>query len=284
MIGAPGEFAGLLLPELKKRGAKVRALVHNPASGDKTRERGADETAIGDLEDPRSLISAAKGVEAVFHINPVSAQDETKLGTNMVEADKTAGVKKIVFSAVIHPSLGLANHAAKLPVEQVIYTSGLSYAVLQPSMFMQNIEGAWSRIVQLRQFAMPYSKEKKACYVDYRDVGEVAAVALTTDKLDNGTFELSAPGMLSRIEIAELMSEALGTKVEAVDIPFDEWVQRSNIPEGHLRGRLRHMFAEYDARGLSGGNALVLRSILGREPRTLKQYFAELATRERKAA
>jgi hypothetical protein len=39
------------------------------------------------------------------------------------------------------------------------------------------------------------------------------------------------------------------------------------------------MMIHYDQRGLPGGNALVLRTILGREPRTLRNYFRELADR-----
>jgi hypothetical protein len=40
------------------------------------------------------------------------------------------------------------------------------------------------------------------------------------------------------------------------------------------------MFDWYDKRGLLG-NALVLRAILGREPRTLKAYLEELAASAR---
>jgi hypothetical protein len=39
------------------------------------------------------------------------------------------------------------------------------------------------------------------------------------------------------------------------------------------------MIAHYDSYGLPGGNALVLRAILGREPRTLENFFQELASR-----
>jgi hypothetical protein len=44
------------------------------------------------------------------------------------------------------------------------------------------------------------------------------------------------------------------------------------------------MFGHYNVHGLPGDNSLVLKCILGREPRTLKQYFHELASREKKAA
>jgi len=37
------------------------------------------------------------------------------------------------------------------------------------------------------------------------------------------------------------------------------------------------MMAHYDQHGFAGGNGLVLAAILGREPRTLLNYFRELA-------
>jgi hypothetical protein len=40
------------------------------------------------------------------------------------------------------------------------------------------------------------------------------------------------------------------------------------------------MFVHYDQHGFPGGNALILRTILGREPRTLWQYIYELAGRK----
>ena len=43
-------------------------------------------------------------------------------------------------------------------------------------------------------------------FVDYRDVAEVAAIAFATDELVGGAFELAAGGMLTRPEIAALIS------------------------------------------------------------------------------
>jgi hypothetical protein len=45
-----------------------------------------------------------------------------------------------------------------------------------------------------------------------------------------------------------------------------------------MRDGLTRMMEHYDEHGFPGGNALVLRAILGREPRSLAQYFHELAT------
>jgi len=47
-----------------------------------------------------------------------------------------------------------------------------------------------------------------------------------------------------------------------------------------VRDDLTRMLTHYDQHGFAGGSSLVLRAILGREPRSLKQYVHELATRQ----
>lgn len=281
VVGATGKYAHFVVPELKQRGALVRALVRDKSKIDAARQQGADETAIGDLNDPESLRAAASGVDGVFHINPIFAPNEAELGVAMVEAAKGAGVRKFVFSSVIHPSISkLSNHAAKRPVEEALYESGMEFTVLQPTMFMQNLDSSWSIVLKQGRFSLPYSKQAKASYVDYRDVAVVAALALTDDKLGYGTFELCAPGMVNRVELAVIIGEAIGQTVEAGEPTFDEWAQAAHIPDGSTREGLRKMYANYDQYGFPGGNALVLRAILGREPRTLRQYIQELANRK----
>jgi uncharacterized protein YbjT (DUF2867 family) len=281
MVGATGKYANHVLPELKQRGAVVRALVRDKNKVDAARQQGADEIAIGDLTDSDSLRAATDGVEGVFHINPAFAPNEAELGVAMVEAAKVSGVRKFVFSSVIHPSISnLSNHAAKQPVEEALYESGMEFTVLQPTMFMQNLDNSWSAVLKQGRFSLPYSKQMKASYVDYRDVAEVAALALTEDKLDYGTFELCAPGMVNRLELVAMMSEAIEHPIEAGEPTFDEWAQATHIPDGPTREGMRKMYANYDQHGFPGGNALVLRAILGQEPRTLRQYIQELASQK----
>jgi uncharacterized protein YbjT (DUF2867 family) len=280
MVGATGKYANHVVPELKQRGATIRALVRNKNKVDVAQQQGVDEVAIGDLQDSKSLRAAASGVEGVFHLNPAFAPDEAGLGMAMVEAAKASGVRKFVFSSVIHPSISkLSNHAAKRPVEEALYESNIEFTVLQPTMFMQNLDNSWSAVLEKDRFDLPYSKHMKASYVDYRDVAEVAALALTEDKLGYGTFELCAPGMVNRVELVAMMSEASGHSIEAGETTFDEWVQTAHIPDGSIREGMRKMYTNYDRYGFPGGNALVLRAILGRKPRTLHQYIQELANR-----
>lgn len=275
MVGATGKNAGLVLPELIKRNVTVRALVRQERRASAARASGAAETVLGDLTDPASLAAAMRGVDGVFHINPAFAPDEADMGVAVVEAAKAAGVRKFVFSGVIHPSIAaMVNHAGKQPVEEALYDSGLDFTVLQPAMFMQNLAASWPEIVELNRFAMPYSVSAKVCWVDYRDVAEVVGLAMTGDKLSHGTFELCAPGMFDRTEMAAMIGDVVGRPIEAAEVPLEQFA--AGLPAGPLRDGLTRMMAHYDRYGFAGGNALVLRAILGREPRTLRDYFREL--------
>jgi hypothetical protein len=67
-------------------------------------------------------------------------------------------------------------------------------------------------------------------------------------------------------------------------VSFDVWADRAEIPEGPVRAGLKRMYAEYNQYGFHGGNATVLKCLLGHDPRSLKQYLHELAARNLKAA
>ena len=178
---------------------------------------------------------------------------------------------------MIYPSLSaLVNHAAKAPVEEAILTSGLEFTFLQPALFFQNLAGSWPRVMQTGVFAEPWSTETRFARVDYRDVAEAAAIALTTDRLLFGTYELCAEGNLNRHDVAAAMSTVLGRQIKAATAPREPSDLSGNSPAEQQTAAMRRMFEWYDTHGLPS-NPLVLRSILGREPRTLLSFLAELS-------
>ncbi|MDR3473024.1 MAG: NmrA family NAD(P)-binding protein [Devosia sp.] len=275
-VGASGAFAGLVVPELARRDVTVRALIHDGAKEAHVRQLGAAEVAVGDLADPASLEAALKGIDAVFYIAPAFLPREAEVGVGVVQAARAAGVRRFVFSSVIHPILGaLGNHAQKAPVEEALLTSGTEYVFLHPTVFFQNFTQAWPRIVQTGVLAEPWSADSRFSRVDYRDVAEAAAIALTEDGLLYGTFECCAEGWHDRHEVAAVISEVLGRPIRAERIE----PKTAAAAAGPGAPALERMFDWYDHRGLLG-NALTLRALLGREPRTLRRFFEELAAGE----
>jgi uncharacterized protein YbjT (DUF2867 family) len=277
VIGATGQFAGLVVPELKKKGITVYALVQDVDKGLRALQRGADYVITGDLNNAKSLKDAVAGMDGVFHINPAFALHEANLGISMVNAAKEARVKKFVFSSVYHPSLSMINHAAKRPVEEALYESGMEFSIFQPAMYMQMLNSTWKSAKDSGQITGAYSIHSKMCYVDYRDVAEAVALAMATNRLSYGTFELSSMGMFNRIDMAKLMSEALGYKVEANEMAPDEWAKKVNMPESPMKEGLLKMNKHYDLYGFPGGNDLVLKTILGKNPHTVQGFIDEIS-------
>lgn len=275
-VGAAGRFAGHVVPALASRGATVRALVRQEADGEAVRRAGAAEIATGDLTDARSIAAALSGIDAVFYIAPAFIPDEAGIGERFVAAAVDAGVRRIVFSSVIHPVISsLVNHAAKAPVEEAILDSGLEYTFLHPALYFQNYHASWDKVVKSGTLAEPWSCDTRFSRVDYRDVAKVAAIALTEDRLLYGTFELCAEGWLNRHDVAGLIGEVLGREIKAARI--------DPATLGPEADPMRPMFAHYDHAGLRG-NPLTLRAILGREPRSLRAFFEELAQTDKETS
>lgn len=276
VVGATGKFARMIVPELRRRNVVVRALVRDEAGAAVARSLGVTEIALGDLRDTESLTRAMPGVDGIFHIGPAFTSDEAAMGVALVEAAQQSSVRKFVFSSVIQPTnTRLANHASKIPVENALYSSRLEYTILHPANFMQNIGLAWPSIRDHACFGEPFPKNTRIARVDYRDVAEIAAVALTDDRLAYATLELCA-GMFSRMDIVAALSEALGYPVAALQPGFSEWAAKPRLPYGEDQLLLlAKVFDHYQAVGL-GGNSLALRAALGREPRSLREYIKDL--------
>lgn len=269
VIGAAGHAAGEVVPALHSRGAQVRGMVRYDEQRARVEKQGAAETVVSDLRDPATIDAAISGMDAMFYIAPAFLPDEAAVGQRVVTAAVRAGVRRIVFSSVIHPGLSLINHAAKAPVEAAIYDSGMEYAILQPALFFQNFAVAWTRTIDTGVIAEPWSTDTRFSRVDYRDVAEVAAIALTEDRLLGGTYELAADGHHNRHDIATLISEVTGRDIRA---------ERVDPHQIDAPAPLRAMFDHYEHHGLLS-NPLALTAALGHEPRTLRNYFTELNQR-----
>ena len=145
-VGAAGPTASLVVPELLNRKVCVRAFVHKQEDEPIVRKLGVTDIIVGELSDIVAVTKALEGMEAVFYIAPAALENEAEVGKQFVAAAKQAGVRRVVFSSVIHPVLSeLVNHADKAPVEEALLDSGMEHVFLQPAMFFQNFVASWAR-------------------------------------------------------------------------------------------------------------------------------------------
>ena len=99
--------------------------------------------------------------------------------------------------------------------------------MLQPTAYMQNILSAWDGIVRAGVFKFPYPAQTRLSLVDLDDVGEAAAIVLTQGGHGGATYELAATPALSQIEVASLLSRALGRDVRGEEEPLAAWQARA---------------------------------------------------------
>lgn len=273
--GASGAVGTPTIRHLVKRGAPVRALTSNDKSAARLKSLGVAETVVGDWRSDADLKRAMDGVASVMHVPPRFTEDEAAIGMRVVAAAKAARVGHVVVSSAFHPQMRkMDHHWSKLLVEEAVIESGLPFTILQPAMFMQNLQIEWPVVRERGVYQRPYSPDRKMALIDTEDLGEAAARVLTEPGFRGATFELAGPDSLTTAEMAAILAEAWGRLVRAEKRPLEDWAAWA---KGHgwtpwSIEAYQKMCRHYDAHGYPGGNPLVLRAILGRPPSDYRSF------------
>eukprot|EP00275_Glaucocystis_incrassata_P001934 EC124344.1.p1 GENE.EC124344.1~~EC124344.1.p1 ORF type:complete len:107 (+),score=19.12 EC124344.1:301-621(+) len=98
VTGATGNVGSYVVEALLAEGATVKALARSPSKLADIAAKGV-EVVAGDLSDPASLLTAFKGVTAVF-LNVAISEDMVQQHQNAVDAAKATGVRSIVKLSV----------------------------------------------------------------------------------------------------------------------------------------------------------------------------------------
>lgn len=101
---------------------------------------------------------------------------------------------------------------------------------------------------------------------------------MTDSTLRNATFELVGPDSLTYEEIASIVSEELGRPlhVKIMDHKIREAFAQSQNWSPYAVQAFLKMNQYYDDHGFSGGNSLVLTSILKRPPNNYRSFIQRL--------
>ncbi len=284
VTGAAGKTGRAIIRALAQTRERVRAFVYRPAQVPSLNALGVDDVFVGDLRDPSAAEQAVKGARAVYHIAPNVNPDEVSLGRNAIAAARSAGVERFVFHSVFHPQVeAMPHHWLKSRVEELLFQSGLSYTILQPVMYMQNLLGNWDQILSGR-YPVPYAPETRLSLVDLEDVAQGAAIVLTEPGHHGETIEMVGTPAMSQVQVAQALSEQLGRPVTAESVPLELWEGRSRASGlgDYQISTLKKMFSYYEMYGFSGSpNAL--RALLQREPAAFEDFLQRTIS-ERKDA
>ena len=218
VTGATGNTGALLLQQLERRGARVRAMVRAPHDGTQLPHTSATVVG-GTFDDPHSLEAALRGVTRAYLVTPSSPDAEAQQ-TRFAELAAAAGVTHLVKLSQLaadhaSPVRFLRYHAA---VERRIRELGISFTFLRPNLYLQGLLAFQSMIAKEGYFVAPIG-DAPVSAVDVRDIAAVATVALTKPGHEGMTYTITGPAAVTHAEIAGALGKAIGRHVAFVDVP-----------------------------------------------------------------
>jgi len=269
VTAAGGQTGAAVVRALWSQGERVSALVGSSQPRPELTALSAEVVAT-DLTEPASVEPLLTGADALYLIWPNFDPQETAGAVALLAAARRAGVPRVVYHSVLRPQArAMPHHAAKDRVEEALDASGLAWRVLQPCAYADNLHGQFAEVAATGILRSPWGLTQAQSLVDLRDVAAAAAVLLTEDGLDGGTFEAVGPEPLTAPRIAALLAEWLDREVRAVDA-----VPEGPVPQEYAARCSRLMFDHYRAHGFVG-SPRVLDGLLGRPPRSFAEHLRD---------
>jgi uncharacterized protein YbjT (DUF2867 family) len=210
VLGALGNVGAEVVKSLLSAGVTVRAGDLFP---EKVKQRFGQnvEAVLFDFGKPETFAPAFQGIRKVFVMRPPQISDIQKYMVPALEAAKTAGVQHMVFLSLI----GIEQNTVvpHYKVEQWMRQSGLDYTFLRCSFFMQNLNTTHrAEIRDHDEIYIPVGKAKTS-FLDVRDIGAVAALALTQPGHEKKAYDLTGSEALDYDQVADLFTQVLGRKI-----------------------------------------------------------------------
>ena len=261
----------------------IRVWVRRPEQVQPMRELGVSEVVVGDLRSQSLLKQAFQGIRIVYHIPPNVHPDELSIAQFMLKTASEAGIERFVYHSVLHPQIeAMPHHWQKMRVEELIFSSGIDFTILQPEVYMQNILSQWGAIVTQGLYSVPYATQTRLGMVDLDDVGMAAAAVLNNSGHDSAIYELAGPDILSQDEIAVILSRLLGINIRAQYLQREVWEERARNAgmDDYQLSTLLRMFEYYERHGFYG-NPNVLMQLLNRAPHSFESFIDRIRGEDR---
>jgi len=210
VIGALGNVGGEVVTQITARGEKVRA-ADLDVRKIKARFGESVEAARFDFINSSTYTATFQGVEKMFFLRPPQISNIQRDMKPSMEAAKQAGVKQVVFLSLI--GIERARYVPHYKVETYLQQLGFQTTFLRCSFFMQNLNTTHRREIKERsEIFIPVGKARTS-FIDARDIGKVAAVALLESGHAGRNYDLTGSESLDYWQVAAILGEVLGRKI-----------------------------------------------------------------------
>jgi uncharacterized protein YbjT (DUF2867 family) len=280
VTGGTGKVGSEVVKELRERGASVRVLVRKKKPSGNCPE--GVEVVVGDLLDPVSVQKALEGMDKLYLLNGVVA-DELTQGLIAYGLARKNKLQHVVYHSVfkVDQFKDVAHFASKIAIENALRQFEIPFTIIRPNYFMQNDLSLKASLMGPGVYPIPLGTPGISV-VDIRDIAEAAAIALTTEGHHGKTYNLNGPSLLSGARAAAIWSEVLEKEISYAGEALDPWEEqmRQEVP-AWMAYDMRMMFQGYLEHGFAAeaGDVETLTKLLGHAPRSYDD-FARDAARE----
>ncbi len=183
-----------------------------------------------DFDDEAGLRSSLRGASVLVNTYWIrfdsGSNTQTRAVANtarLVGAAKGAGIKRLVHISITNPSLGsrLPYFRGKAEIEKIIQDSGLSYAILRPTVLFGAEDVLINNIAfllrRLPLFGVPGNGQYRLQPVYVDDVAKLAVEAVGENA--NSTIDAVGPDIFTFEEMVRLIGEAVGAMRLVVHLP-----------------------------------------------------------------
>ena len=276
ITGATGNIARETIPTLIKSGAEIKALVHNVSKAESLKKSGV-EIVEGDFTDSQAAHKAMKGAESVLMIAPPNP-DAVKQVSSLISAAKSAGSPHVVRISAIGAAVDAptANGRLHHQSDKELSESGLTYSILRPHYFMQNLFMAVQSITEQGKIYMGVGNGKLGM-IDVRDIADCAAKILLEGGHEGKIYTPTGPNSISFYDIARIIGKAIGKEVTYTPITI-EMVKKGIIDMGwgEWGGQIMADYSKAFSEGWGDFVNSDTETITGKNPRSFEQFVKEI--------
>lgn len=164
-----------------------------------------------DFLDTESFSSAFDGVDKVFFVRPPQLAKPKKDMLPFLKYAKRQKISQIVFVSLIGVEKNKMTPHHK--IEQMIIDLKIPYTFIRPSFFMQNLNTTHKVDIRDNHDLFIPAGNSKTSFIDTRDIGDIAGVALLDKQYLNKKLDITGPMALTYSEVSSIMSKVLGITI-----------------------------------------------------------------------
>src|SRR5260370_2170782 len=227
VTGAFSYSGRFVAAQMLERGRGVRTLTNHPKREDPLAPR--IPTYPLNFEDVDALLAALKGADTLYNtywvraphgsLTHTIAVDNTK---RLIDAARRAGVRRIVHTSIANPTASsLSYYRGKAELEAAVRSSGLSYAIVRPTLLFGQRDVLINNIAWLLRhlpvFGIPGDGRYRLQPMPVRD--HAALMVQTGLQTSDQIVDSAGPDIFTFEELVHLLRRAMGLHTVVLRMP-----------------------------------------------------------------